>query len=354
MDAVFQGLRPFAEADLGQGVLHHPVGDGVIEERDVLFDGAFTLLHSPDIAIGFFLPFVHAEARSTFDLFNKSTKPEDVIDSRVAQLLPGEINQVERVRLDVHREIGLSFDDWDATGFGDLDVYLRWRGIWDHVLLLKSLNANLIGGVLFPTSISKARDNFNSVPFMGNGHWGLYVDVVTEAELKTDIKLGLMLGLAGQLPRKKERRIAVFREPSPFSALIAKTTVRPGVTFKTSPYLLLENITDGFHINARYTYLRHTSDTWRDRRKEIDVDSYLTRQGNDEAEVKEIKENRKEKKRLTSWRAHFISLRLSYDSKAALKKWFLRPTFFFQLDSPFSGKGVTKTHQFTCGVELHF
>ena len=168
--------NPFLRAPGVEGLVDCSIPfdvDGKVTSVGMILEGAYQLF-TKHFYIGFSIPFLSVEARSRYLLQDKSTKDE-FINPVVEKLLPGEKNQVERVRLEVHEELGLEPFDWEHEGFGDLDLYLRWNAYWDHFLMMKTINFNIIGGVLFPTSVMMDNDNPASVPFMGNSHVGFYI-----------------------------------------------------------------------------------------------------------------------------------------------------------------------------------
>ena len=150
------------------------------------------------------------------------------------------------------------------------------------------------------------------------------------------------------------RRIAVFAEPDIFSALTGEVKTSPGRTLKVSPYIIFENILNGLHVQGRYTYLRHSEDDVYDQREDRRVESYLTQTSDEARSEAMIRGNRELKEKLSSWRAHYISVELLYEPKAALKEWLYDPIFHFVIDTPYDGRGISKTHQFSGGITIRF
>jgi len=342
---------PGVEGLAGRSVIYKV--DSRITAGGVLLDGSHAIL-GESLFIGYSIPLMRVRATHQYVLNQGSNDPLDTTDPLVKMLLPGEVNQVERVRQSVHTALGLEAQDWETGGFGDIDVHLRWQCHWDHVLLTRSIYSNFIAGVVFPTGVQIAKNNAVTVPFMGDGHWSLYLDGLHEVELKHDWKVGLLSSYMLQLSSTRERRLPVFKEPAPFSALIAKTEVDPGFTFKISPYITIENIIDGMHIQARYTYIQHSDDKWTDKRSDKTILSYLVNQAATGRTLTDVAQNIQTKKHNTSWRAQYFTFGLSYDTTASLKKWSLSPVFYINFDTPLANKGVAKTNQLTLGVELHF
>ncbi len=250
------------------------------------------------------------------------------------------IDQLQRT---THQKIGLTGNDSDNGGLGDLDLHIRWNYFIDHQFLMRSINTSVQGGLIAPTGRLSDINRPSSVSFMGNGHWGMYVDVVPEFELKQDWKIGLMLGALYQFKNTRTMRIPISKEPAIFSSLIGRIEIDPGITAKIAPYFTLENLTDGLHFRFQYTYLRHAIDKTNDARSDRTIACYLNSTA-----------DKAQKENLSKWRYHYASFNVIYDSKQALQNWFLEPTLYATYDMPISGNGVSNTHHVTIGAQLHF
>jgi hypothetical protein len=111
--------------------------------------------------------------------------------------------------------------------------------------------------------------------------------------------------------------------------------------------VVLGNLTEGLDFQARYSYLRHEDDKWYDQRSEAEklvTPSYLQRDADTIAN----------KKRLTRWRAHYMSFSLRYDTAAAMEKIKFAPRFFIGYDMPMNGSAFAKVHAVNLGAELQF
>lgn len=330
--------------------------DGKITSRGVSL-GYKQNLNFWGLSLGGFIPFAHVNTTSRFSFNDKDS------EISLGNLKIGEQYQVDRIRSQVQKDLGLKGSDWSKTGFGDLDLFVSWNNEWDHKLLIRNIDLSLRVGVLCPTGIKRDIDYPTSVPFTNNGHWGAYFDTVLDLELRQDLRFGVMLGFMDLFKKTDNRRIPVYKEPVIFSPLKADVQINPGFTFKVSPYLEFANLRDGLHVQGRYTYLKHSADSWRDMREEEPVKSYLDQTV---ASLKhlvdypnyvsdeKIEENKEHKEYLSRWTSHYLTLEVIYDSREAFNNWWLHPAFYFIYDYPASGGGIAKTHQFTVGVELHF
>jgi hypothetical protein len=306
-----------------------------------------------NFSFGAFIPLMYVYTHDKFTFYQEKS------DGVIAQLRPGELAQLDRIRRSVNEALGLHGGDWTRTGFGDLDLHARYNYHWNYELVMRRIDLAVQFGTTVPTGRRYDINYPSSVPFMGDGHWSLYLDLVSEFELKQDWKFGLMLGGAYQFNETKKIRIPVYQEPATFSALKADVKVEPGMTFKISPYIYADNLTDGFNAHLRYTYLRHNRDKWVDTRHDPSVKSYLNQPVGAEFYGKplteeEISENKKRKKNLSLWDAHYLTFQLAYDTKEGGNKWILDPIIYAIADYNLNGNGFSKTLQVTFGIELHF
>ncbi len=350
--------NPFLLTPGTEGLVDRPVifaVDGTVNSSGGMFEGSLSLF-SPNVYLGFSIPIVRVETRARYELVTRSRREREgeFIDPAVRNLESGAVNQVERVRLAVHDEIGLRPDDWDVSGVGDLDVFLRFHFMCERTLLMRSINTNLRCGVLVPTSKTRSIDFPSSVPFMGDGHWAMYFELLPEFELKHDWRVGMMASLVVPFDETSERRLPVFREPQIYSALTGETELDLGITYKLAPYVTIENLIDGLHFHGRYTYLHHEQDTTTDKRGDCPVKSYLQLEPTETRTEQEICDNIERKENLSGYRAHYLSLQLRYNSRSAMREWPLRPNFYILVDTLLEGSGMAKTHQLTLGVDFHF
>lgn len=331
------GYNPFAQ-EVGYGdwsskdLLFYV--DGKIKSRGVVLQWDQYLYAG--FSLGAFVPLMHANTSIQFS-FNSAQSHADARD-----VTKQEEEMLDRVRRRVHTDLCLQGGDWSHSGFGDVDVYARWNHEFDHPWKFRTINVMTKTGLVIPTGVKAKHDYPSSVPFMGNGHWCPYLDLGVELELKQNWRLGCILGVMDQLKDTSVRRLAYHNEPVLFGPLVGDVSVDPGLTYKICSYFTLENVMDGLHFQCKHTYLRHNADTWKDLRCTKPLQSYLA-----------CSRERCKKERLSSWRSHYVTLQLAYDSVDAMKNWFWKPKIYTLLDYAFTGRGSCKTHQFTLGVELH-
>ena len=301
-----------------------------------------------DITLGIWFPVMNTDVISRFQ-FNRKDFQESY-----RHLNDSEVQSIDAIRRLTHKEIGFKGTNVSRGGIGDIDLHARWNYFLDHKLMMRGINLCAQFGVNIPSGKKMDIDYPASVPFMNDGHWGVYLDLVSEFELKQDLKVGLILGGLWQFDDTQNRRLAIGKEPTIYSALIGKVKINPGNVFKVSPYLTLENLADGVNIQLRYTYLRHGMDTWQDERVDQSIESYLDTFPHAGLTAEELEKNLSLKNQLSKWSANYFTIQVVYDSKSALKSWFLDPKIYASYDMPISGNGFCKTNQITVGAQFFF
>lgn len=297
------------------------------------------------IFLGAWLPILSMQSMNRYSLQN---------DKSLSSLTTSDLNLIDKVRRETHQALGFYDNGALQTGFGDLDLYAGYRAFWDHVLLMRTITLTPKMGLMVPTGIRRDINNPSTIPFMGDGHIGLYGELHSQFELKQDLRLGFVLHGAHQFSRRKNERIAVLKEPSIFSALIAPIKVTPGFTLSLAPYLVLENVLDNIHFQVKYTHVRHAADTVEDVRAEKIIPSYFGQIPTGAITQKDIDDNKFEKWNITKWRSHYVTLQLMFDTRQTLTSWKLDPTLYVSYDIPCAGRGISKMHQISLGGSVHF
>ncbi|MCB9492832.1 MAG: hypothetical protein H6679_01005 [Epsilonproteobacteria bacterium] len=296
------------------------------------------------IYVGAWLPIMHLSVNSRYFFLRQESASFFADSNKPLRVQHQEDLVVDELRRATHQLLGFEGNEWIRTGFGDLDLHVRGRYFGDHEFLMKSINLNFQTGVVVPTGVRSDTAVPISMPFMHDGHAGVYIDLAGEFELKQDWKFGLMGSLLSLFEKEHCKRIPVDCEPAPFSALVGRVSVTPGMSYKFATYFTLENMTDGLHFHARYTYLRHERDRWHDLRGDHNPQSYLQK-GTELVRAKEA---------LSKWSTHYMTFQVSYDTKLGGKKYVGKPLLFLSYDVPINGSGVMKTHQINAGVQMHF
>lgn len=253
---------------------------------------------------------------------------------------PGDEKELERTRGRAFSDLGLTDNHWAELGFGDIDFYVRFGGSWDYTLKCRCVDAGLSWGVLVPTGVKHDRFSPASIPFGGNGHWGLYGAGDSLFELREDIKVGFLFRVSKRFPRTRDRRLSVLKEPGIFGAVIGPACVNPGATVVFSPYFVLENLRKGLGVSVQYTLTSHQEDEWSDRRQN-----------------KEPRLNLTQVRDFSKWGSDYFTLNVFYDfGKIKVVRSF-DPIVSFRWDVPsmlFVSSRVAKAHKVLLGIEFAF
>ena len=249
----------------------------------------------------------------------------------------GELDLIRRGMNDV---LGINGGYIDEAGMGDLDLYFRVGNAWDYSFKFRHIDLGLRFGLLVPAGKRINICEPASIPFGGNGHWGLYFMSDGELELKEDWKFGWYIGVSQRLPKTQLRRMPVGNEPVNFGVVIGDVRVYPGITFMFAPYFSVENLREGFGARLQYTYESHGEDQWGDRRCDKSIPVSLKRVVD-----------------ASGWSGGHITLTGLYDFGKMKVNHGMEPVIYLAWDVPlnvFSTKGVAKTNKISTGIEFNF
>jgi hypothetical protein len=295
------------------------------------------------LSVGASWLFMHADAWHDFFLDDAETnlKPLTATDRIELDLERRQMNQI----------IGVEGSTSNQSGFGDIDLYVRWSVIKEYFYKFRRMDIGLKGGLLVPTGVMRDINRPSSVPFGGDGLWGLYATAEGEFELKEDLIAGFMLWVGSRFKRVKQERVSIVLSNEPqqiiensllYGVLVAPIQINPGVTVMASPYVALENIRAGLGFRLRYTLVTHEADDWIDRRPIA-------------ARTAEIpRASLREKLR---WSYDYVSLTVFYDFGKVNVDQGMSPTLGLTWDIPallLKGENISKTHQVSLNFEIHF
>ena len=286
-----------------------------------------------DYYAGFYWYFMRANTTSEFFL--------NLAESGISTISRSDRLLLDRTRREMNLLAGLETGDHATqAGFGDLDAYFMWEREWPYKLKFRSIRAQASIGGLFPAGQSRDIFEPTSIPFGGDGFWGVYIAGQGEFELKEDWKVGLFGRVSKRFSRTKLERIPLHCEPIQFAPMIAEVDVNPGLTFVFMGWADFENLHKGLGARILLTIRRHWKDSW-------DV---LCSPNCDCINICNLEE-------LTSWGSDYITLNVFYDfGKTKVCRSF-EPIVFFAWDVP-SNMLVTensvKTNKIMLGVELSF
>ncbi len=215
-------------------------------------------------------------ARSRFTTFLRT--PGDIV------LTPGDKSDIQTSQSRFMDLAGIKSFLWTKFGVGDTDLYLRFGAHKDYFLRCKTLDAGIKLGMIAPTGVQHELDNPASLPFGGNGHWGLYFDGAVDSELKDDLFAGFNLRFIHRFRDTKSIRVPLLKQgiadrtdstsvsdssdgtrdfknlPLSFAPHIKRVRVDSGFTFVFSPYVGFGDLRDGFGVQIGYTLILHNHD----------------------------------------------------------------------------------------------
>ncbi len=229
---------------------------GVMEAYGAEFHGFLELRNW--IGIGFDWAVMHV--RQYMEMIRDPEPTATVI------LGPGDERDILLNKAEMHRVLGLTPGYFSKWGMTDLDIFMHVGISRDYYLKCRHFDVGARVGALIPTSPVRNLNNPASLPFDGNGHWGLYLNLEGEFVLKQDMTAGLIINFTKRFPKTMFARMPVFTEPFMFGALQGNLNVDPGLTWAVVPYLFLDDLRDGLGVRAAYTIMRHHCDSFTDMR----------------------------------------------------------------------------------------
>ncbi|HSW74186.1 MAG TPA: hypothetical protein VLG71_03435 [Candidatus Limnocylindria bacterium] len=280
--------------------------------------------------IGFSWFFMRVDARQEFFFLRSDT----------TALTLSEQQEIAAARRQMQEMLGLQGPFSAQSGMGDFDGYVRFGSIWDYPYKFRHVEAGLRLGFFAPVGVRRNINNPASIPFGGDGHWGIYALVDSEFEVKEDWKFGLWLMGSKRFDRTTNQRMAVGKEPYIYGPIVGKANVNPGGTFVFLPYFQFENLRDGFGVRVQYTMTIHGHDKWTDARVNKTIPVNLAR-------VRET----------SSWASDYFTLNVFYDfGKVKVVREF-EPILTFNWDIPAAmivGNNATKTNKVSLGFEFNW
>lgn len=258
------------------------------------------------------------------------------------------VDVVDKARREMFEELGLKAPVSDQAGVGDFDLYLRIGKTWDYTLKCKMLSYGTKFGVLVPAGQSRNIISPASVPFGGNGHWGLYTAMDFEAEVKEHWKVGLLAWVGKRFARVTHQRLSVGGEPVIFGAMTGDVNVNPGFTGSFSPYVTLENLRAGLGVRAQYTLTKHAHDQWKVLCKSSDLEPYSLRSCGKNYLLGEY---------ISRWASDYITLDAFYDFGSARTERSFDPIVFVSCDIPLDAivaNAVPRMYKVSLGLDISF
>ncbi len=229
------------------------------------------------------------------------------------------------------------------TGIGDIDLFLGAYHTWNFTCKFRRIDLDYRLGTYIPAGLRRSIDVPASIPFGGNGHWGIYADIQALFELKEDVKLGVTGRVIKRLPRTLTERISVTGEPLIFAANVGTLHQNPGLTYVFSSVFALEQLRKGLGVSIRYTLIHHRQDEFR-------ADPSCQAQAALPADFNSMKVR-------SGWGQDYVTLSAFYELNWLTNQEQLIPTVWASWDIPATlwVTGLSaKTHALSAGIEFSF
>ncbi len=270
-------------------------------------------------------------------------RTEFIFDNQSPNKVFGDGNnqELDQIRRQMNDLLNLNAGAFRQIGFGDFDIYFGARKQWDHLYKFRTVYLDGRLGMLAPTGVNQDWNTVGSIPFGGNGHWGIYGANKVKVEVKENLKVGYLFRINKRFARNVKMRLSVKGEPILFGVEYGKVRVDPAPTIIFAPYFAAENIRDGFGVHIVYTLRYHGQDSWVDLRQGF---------GLVELDLKQAIKN-------TAWSSDYFTLKAFYDFGKTKMERSLEPVLYAAWDIPsamLATKRVYKTNRFTVGIQFSF
>lgn len=257
-----------------------------------------------------------------------------------SSLQQGEFLQLDASRRSMLDAAGVTAVKISENGFSDIDAYIRFGGVWNYPYKFRRIDLGGKLGLIIPSGKTRILANPASIPFGGDGFWGMYGAFDAEFELKEDLNVGLLLRVNHRFKKDVKRRLPLEREHQLYAPYINKVEVSPGATVVFSPYLRFDALREGVGLEVRYTTAVHEDDCITDVRTVKDPTLTLV-----------------DMRKTSFWNAEYLTFTATYDFSYDRIKCDFVPYFYFMWDMPvsfFVAQGVAKTNRASIGVEIHY
>ena len=218
---------------------------------------------------------------------------------------------------------------------------MRFGSTWDYVAKCRKIYAGVSFGLLAPTGVKTTLNSAASIPFGGNGHWGLYIKGDALFEVQEDKKVGFILEGIARMPKTVTTRIPLQEsEPYIFSPLIGKVRISPAATVAFAPYFILEHLREGLGLGVNYTLTSHGKDKWTDKRKNKTIPVDLSKA-----------------METSKWGTDYFTINIFYDFQKMELRHPIEPVLSFKVDIPamlFVSHLSAKTYKISLGVMLAY
>jgi hypothetical protein len=262
----------------------------------------------------------------------------DQVDARVFG--PGDYDEIDRDQRLAAQELGLNQFASHELGWGDLDLYTRVGHIWEYPYKFRSIDAGAWFGAIFPTGKRRELNNPYSLPYAGNGFWGVYGAVDMEFEFKEDMTVGFLLRGQKRFTRTFDMRVPAGTEPINYGAIVGQFETDPGASIIFVVSGVMDDIREGLGLSISYQLVKKYADKYTDRRVDQTVPANLVGITN-----------------LSSWLDEHLTVKMFYDFSKHTDASHHAPTMYLRWDFPVKGLGarrVAETNRIVFGLDVPY
>ena len=300
------------------------------------FDCELEYAFTDHISAGAAISVMHVNSRYDYRVSDKAKQNIAIVQG--SSSYPGREWALEQARLNANKLLGLNAGQWSATGVSDTQLYVRIGTIKDYLWKFKQFDLSFWLGALLPTGSKRNIYAQSAVPFGGDGHYGIFLQGELALELTDDAFFGLWLYTSKRFARTALHRMPMCKEALQYGVLVDNAKVDPGFTFAFSPYVIWDDIQDGFGAYGGYTFVAHLRDHW----------TYYS--STYHPQLSRLCDNSK-------WNNGYFTFGLDYDFTKGVVIREYGPRFYFDFTIPtqmFDSKNVLKTYRISLGMEFHF
>ena len=201
---------------------------------------------------GAFIPVISASLDNIVWLDQtQNVTPEDILFNEVLGI--DFSNQVEQL------SDGLSLEQWEKKGFGDLTLWLGWQSEFiQEKEWIKCATPHIRGGITLPTGVKKDEDKTFFLPFGNDGAPGILTGIGLTINLKKYINTGIDIEFLHIFTNTRQRRIKTDINQTE-ALLLTKTLVSKDPGF-TERFTLFAELVPTKWIKARvqYNYIKES------------------------------------------------------------------------------------------------
>lgn len=151
---------------------------------------------------------------------------------------------------------GLSIDDWNDWGIGDLEILAGFTLSHQNTQEIDFADLTIQAGFTMPTGKKQDLSNAFAVPFGYNKHWGIPIQLTASIGAYEWLTVGLSVNTLFLLPKQHEeiRMKAAIEQSSILLLNKGQARVHPGTIWSIAPFCKADHVVRGLSLLVGYTY----------------------------------------------------------------------------------------------------